>query len=236
MNNQTRETLRRAAQLIKAGDINAAQQMLAALTRDDPYNADAWYLASMTVDQPERKIELLERAIMADFGHTQAQEMLARIRKEVEAKKRSTQTAQSPAATSQPKKPPSAAKKKTTGRQIALLVVGGVILLVALVAVGVVVMNNRQQEIERALAEGTDIEIPTLRPSSTPEPTATLGPSPTPTATATGTATDTPTASPTAPPFGQTATQQLNLQRTEQAGLHLTGTAAALQNPPPNPQ
>jgi hypothetical protein len=225
MDEQVREALREAARLIKAGDKGAAQQILAALTRDDPYNADGWYLASMTVDTPERKIQLLERALTANPDHPQARDLLAIARKEAA---RRTQTATMPAAPSQPKKPRPAAKKANR-RTILLLVGGGVALLVVLVAVGLVLFTNRQAEIERALTEGTDIAIPTLRPSATLEPSATTGPSSTPTATATGTDTATPTATPTAPPFGQTATLQRNLQQTEQAGLRLTGTAAAGQ-------
>lgn len=109
-----------------------------------------------------------------------------------------------------------------------LLLAGvGVTLLVVLIAVGVVLVNNQQQAEEAARLEAENIDMPTLRPSPTLVPSATIGPSPTPTATATA------TPSPTAEPFGQTATQQAFIRVTNLADLHARGTAAALTNPPP---
>jgi len=61
-----------ASALIKAGDTEAARDLISQILRDDSRDADGWYLAAYLVNDRAKKIEALERALQFDPSHEMA--------------------------------------------------------------------------------------------------------------------------------------------------------------------
>lgn len=77
--------LQHAAQLLKAGEKGQASQVLRSLLREEPNNVDAWVLLSYTLDDREKAIKVMERAIGIDPSHERAQKRLQKLQSSVSA-------------------------------------------------------------------------------------------------------------------------------------------------------
>ncbi len=71
--------LQAAAQLISKGQINEAKQIISQVIKSDNQNADAWYLAASIMDEPDRQIQALERALAINPNHERAQHALTQL-------------------------------------------------------------------------------------------------------------------------------------------------------------
>jgi len=76
--------LKKAADLIRAGKPQKARPILAAFLRADPKNAQAWYLLSYALEDPQRKQYALRQALRADPLFERAQKRLRALRAEPE--------------------------------------------------------------------------------------------------------------------------------------------------------
>jgi Tfp pilus assembly protein PilF len=63
---------------IKAGELAYARECLRDILRLDP-SADAWYLAAAVARTPEQRQQCLEKALLLDPDHRQAQLALTQI-------------------------------------------------------------------------------------------------------------------------------------------------------------
>jgi tetratricopeptide (TPR) repeat protein len=72
----TQNLLRDAAQQIKLGNRQKAQQITQQLMENDPNNADVWYLAGYLYSSPEKKRQAFERALRLDPAHKKARQAL----------------------------------------------------------------------------------------------------------------------------------------------------------------
>jgi hypothetical protein len=66
MDSSGRITLRQAADLVRAGKRNQAQSLLVEFLRDEPNNAQAWYLLSHALTDPKRQQYAVLQALRAD--------------------------------------------------------------------------------------------------------------------------------------------------------------------------
>lgn len=74
------DKLQQALAAYKAGDKAAARQMIAVVLKVQPTNADAWYMAAFMTEDPDKRIQLLERTLAIDPNHAQAQITLKKLR------------------------------------------------------------------------------------------------------------------------------------------------------------
>lgn len=70
--------------LIKAGKQTEAQKAIAALIKEQPNNADLWYVAAGAANNKEKQIELLKRTLRINPQHTRARTALDRLEGEPE--------------------------------------------------------------------------------------------------------------------------------------------------------
>jgi hypothetical protein len=73
------ETLHQAGQYIQSGDFKSAQTLLANFLRENPHSDQAWYLLSLSMENEDRQIECLKRAVSLNPSNTQAQYRLAQL-------------------------------------------------------------------------------------------------------------------------------------------------------------
>jgi len=71
--------LKNAYQLIQAGDKGQAKQIVAVLLEQNQNDPDALYLEAYFAEQPDQKIELLERILAIQPDHPQAKKILAQV-------------------------------------------------------------------------------------------------------------------------------------------------------------
>lgn len=71
--------LQQAADYIKAGQLQQAQPLLVRFIKGQPDSADAWYLMSFVVPQPNQQIDCLQRVLRYNPGHRQAQARLVEV-------------------------------------------------------------------------------------------------------------------------------------------------------------
>ncbi len=64
--------LGQAYKLLMVGDKQRAGQIITQILRDEPHNAEGWYLASFVTEDPLKRIQALERAVALDPQHTRA--------------------------------------------------------------------------------------------------------------------------------------------------------------------
>lgn len=74
------ERLRQASQYLKSGEKVSAKPIIASVLKEDPYNAQAWYLAAYIYDDDDKRIQALEKALSIDPQHTGAQKALNKLR------------------------------------------------------------------------------------------------------------------------------------------------------------
>lgn len=65
-------------QALKAKDKDSARDMLRPILKNQP-SAEAWYLAALSVDEPERQLGCLRRALQYDALHSGANRMLMQL-------------------------------------------------------------------------------------------------------------------------------------------------------------
>jgi peptide/nickel transport system permease protein len=83
MNPKTTPLLREASELLNTGQLQKASIVLAKTIKAEPQNAYAWYLLSLALTEPEKKIFALERALQINPRFIHAQTKLAKL-KEIE--------------------------------------------------------------------------------------------------------------------------------------------------------
>lgn len=183
------ENLKQAYQLIKAGKKEAAIELLRPICKADPNNADAWWLLANALTEPRQIYTALQRLLMIDPFHEQAQTKLDSLIAQygtqplVPAKLSTTSTI--------------TPKKKSS-----LPMMGGIaiILIIISLAAAFLLLQSSNDEPEIA-AISTDVPLPTSvsSPTSIVTSTITLTATPRPSGTplpATWTPTDPPTIDP----------------------------------------
>lgn len=73
--------LRRAAQLMQSGQKEDARQLVAEILKSSPENADAWYLYALLVEQKDKKMYGVQKALSSNPQHTRAQQLLVELNK-----------------------------------------------------------------------------------------------------------------------------------------------------------
>jgi hypothetical protein len=73
------DLLEQATVASRAGDNEKAHLLLARLIKQEPRNAQAWYLLSAVVDNPEQQLIFTRRALAIDPGHAEARQQLAQM-------------------------------------------------------------------------------------------------------------------------------------------------------------
>ena len=68
-----------AIEMTRAGDKVGAQKKVAAILKEDPNNAHAWYLLSLLVDSDEKRAVYLSKVIALDPNHEKAMEQLSML-------------------------------------------------------------------------------------------------------------------------------------------------------------
>lgn len=208
----TEERLLEAAERLRAGDREGARALLARYLQTNPRSDRAWFLLSQALEDREKQIECLRRALALNPGHEAARERLAELQGERPAPPRPapppparpTPPPPRPAPERSPARPAPGPPRRRRPTWITLLVV--LFLLLGLAGVGlagtaavrqVQRMNATSQaleateraEVAAAVATaGGSLDLP---PTWTPSPTATV--TLTPTITPTPTVTPTPT-------------------------------------------
>jgi len=204
----SQERIRQAQALYRNGDQDGARTALAALLKDDPGNADAWFNAAQMATSAEQSIKLLQRTLQVDPFHDEADMMLARLQAGAIVDDPPPAVAGVPAA-----RP----KRESQAGRIGLIVA---IIIVALILAGLLVLladNLGQADTNNALiptlaALPTETSVPVVLPTEPPQqPTVTMP----------------PTLTPTLAVYDITATAYREIQRTQERDLALTGTAAA---------
>lgn len=74
------DKLQQALTAYKANDKPLARQLVASALKDDPDNADAWYMAAYLTDDKDKQAQLLDRALRIDPDHVGAKETLQKLR------------------------------------------------------------------------------------------------------------------------------------------------------------
>ncbi|MGH2582949.1 MAG: hypothetical protein ACRDFQ_08665 [Anaerolineales bacterium] len=71
--------LKKAADFIRDGKNNQARPILVQILREDPHNAQAWFMLSHALAEPERQRYALEQALRADPYFERAKERLEKL-------------------------------------------------------------------------------------------------------------------------------------------------------------
>ena len=71
--------LKQAINATRSGQSKDAQILLTQVLKDDPDNAQAWYLLSLLVDSPTKKQAYLQKATALDPAHERAQQQLDQL-------------------------------------------------------------------------------------------------------------------------------------------------------------
>jgi ABC-2 type transport system ATP-binding protein len=79
MDQATVTSLRRSFELIRAGNTRSAQGLLAKIIREDSNNEHAWYLMGLALEEDERRIYALRRALRINPNNKYAQELLSSL-------------------------------------------------------------------------------------------------------------------------------------------------------------
>lgn len=82
MSSNESSTLQKSLDLIRAGKAEQARPLLVELLRNEPDHAQAWFLLSYVLDDPQRKQYALQQALKADPQFERAQQRLRKLRGE----------------------------------------------------------------------------------------------------------------------------------------------------------
>jgi len=211
--NNVSAALRQIYQLIKTGDNPQAKKLLAEFLKANPQSADGWYLASLLTDNPNAKMQALERALAINPQHKAATNALMKLWPDVPEQTSDASndpfaappvadSASVPVATD---KPASAAPGNREPLKLSKpFIYGGVAAgIVVLVVAGLILSGS----LSRLFVAFSPTDTPTLSPtftatdSPTQTPLPTQTPTPRSTATPKLTATRTNTRTPTTTPF-----------------------------------
>lgn len=80
MTDETRSVLRHAFDAIEAGDLDTARRILEPILAADPDNADAWWIYSHAVTDPEKALDALENVVRVDPNYPDAGKLLTTLR------------------------------------------------------------------------------------------------------------------------------------------------------------
>ncbi len=80
MSDETRSALREAFDAIEAGDLETARTVLEPVLAADPDNADAWWIYSHSVTDPQQALDALENVVRVDPQYPGATELLTTLR------------------------------------------------------------------------------------------------------------------------------------------------------------
>ncbi len=203
--------LRKAEALIRANRKDAARDLLRAVLRDRPGDADAWYLAARASPTRAVAIRNLERALALDPSHIEAQVALAKLETGAPRRPAELPTAEV-AAWPAAEAPPARKRQPTPTRRIRLtdlgsrprraLVIGGAVMALVVIAACAlaIILSNRPGEPSVPPVQPQAAGLPTPTPSITRPPSDTPTPGPTATPSVTPTATPSVTPSPTITP------------------------------------
>jgi|GEM_PF-6535670 len=75
----SQETLKLADQLLASGGVDKARSMIFDLLEQEPSNAEAWFLASYTTDNPQEQINAVKQSLAINAENQQAKKRLAEI-------------------------------------------------------------------------------------------------------------------------------------------------------------
>ena len=78
MNQDTRNALKKAAGFIKSGNTKSARAILINILREEPENAQAWYMLSFSVPVKDKQIYALQQVLTLDPNHQKA---ISRLKK-----------------------------------------------------------------------------------------------------------------------------------------------------------
>jgi hypothetical protein len=76
------EKVQQAIVATRAGQKRAAQRLLTEVLKEDPENAQAWFLLSHLVDAKEKQVAYLGKTLALDPQHQKAKQRLARLKAE----------------------------------------------------------------------------------------------------------------------------------------------------------
>ncbi|MCB2178754.1 hypothetical protein KQH61_05010 [bacterium] len=79
MESETINSLKQAASHIRAGDIKSARTILVALLREEPDNAQAWFMLSYAVPKLEKQIYSVQQTLRLEPDNEKAQRRLAKL-------------------------------------------------------------------------------------------------------------------------------------------------------------
>ncbi len=79
MSDETRSALREAFDAIEAGDLETARTVLEPVLAADPDNADAWWIYSHSVTDPQLALDALENVVRVDPEYPGATELLTTL-------------------------------------------------------------------------------------------------------------------------------------------------------------
>jgi Tol biopolymer transport system component len=144
--------LRDVTAMLQRGDVAGAKREISAELKRSPQNADAWYLSSFLLNDPQRQKQVLERALSYDPGHEQA-------RKRLDALGGSPKTA-----------PPQTAGR----RSLFVLALVGAGLGLVLGGAALLLLQSGQRAPAAIVLADTPTTAATRIPAETAEPTITL--------------------------------------------------------------
>ncbi|KAB2902680.1 MAG: hypothetical protein F9K27_16165, partial [Anaerolineae bacterium] len=75
----SKENIRKAYDLIKAGNKPSAVEILRPICKSEPANADAWWLLANALSEPRQIQMALQRLLQINPFHEQAQRKLERL-------------------------------------------------------------------------------------------------------------------------------------------------------------
>ena len=202
MNRDTKATLKRALALLRAGDNQAAAQLLAHTISEEPNNEHAWFLLGAAIDDREKQIYAFQQVLKLNPANDKARRRLEKlgVTPPKAPEKPAVMPAKRPAAKTRPVK----RKKKKSALSAAVTV--GILVVLSVVGIGAIYFgpgllstyyqaDATSQPVAgiTSIASITPTATFTPHPTLTPRPTNTAAPSP----TATLLPTETPPPSPT---------------------------------------
>lgn len=170
MSDETRGALARAFDAVEAGDLESARQILEPILAAERDNADAWWIYSHAVTDPEQARDALENVVRINPDYPGASELLTTLRDRLpERSPSATSTVGVPMPPAAP--PPSlpeteleepdfdtkpnpvtttdtAAPAAQPARRSALPLIAAIVLLIAIIALFAVVLNQTQQGVD----------------------------------------------------------------------------------------
>lgn len=236
--------LKKALQLARDGNIQQAKVIIRDFIRNNPGNADAWFIASKFEPKPETQRVFLQRALAADPDHRGAKEALNALDEKEPFRELVALSTKSE------DKDQGEPEKKNDGDSLGWWIaeICAVLLLLSMLGNVYLLWKADQQESQVEIvylpeptsvaAEPSLTETPSASPTITRTPTATSTATPTPTITDTPTATltDTPTVTRTpTPTWTLTPSQTVTSSRTPTPTITFTPSMTLRPTATPNP-